>query len=137
MDGDEKDVLAIAEVKPGLVFVRRYLKDREGRAVVGDSELLRLHQGLNDLLRAVSMVNIKVDNSDLFDLLAILAQCVACCKGDIINEAESVRACFTLVLRMVCLAKYACVVAWRTRRTEGIPAVLSHDLVDGLDGGTS
>lgn len=79
------------------------------------------------------MVYIEVYDGDLLDLLAISAHCVTCCHCNVVDEAETIRASFLLVVRMISFSKDASMMARRSCGAECISEVATHDFVNSLN----
>lgn len=94
VDRDKEDVFAVFEVEPWLVAVHGDFECGKRRAVVGDSELLRLHQSLYDFLGAVAVMHVKIDYGYLFYLFSVSVHCVGSCHRHVIYEAEAIRTGF-------------------------------------------
>ena len=79
------------------------------------------------------MVHIEVYDGNLLDLLAVSAHCVACCHCNVVDEAETIRASFLLVVRMISFSKDASMMAWRSCGAECISEVATHDFVNSFN----
>ena len=79
------------------------------------------------------MVHIEVYDGDLLDLLAISAHCITCCHCNVVDEAETIRASFLLVVRMISFSKNASMMARRSSGAECISEVATHDFVNSLN----
>ena len=137
VDRGEEHVFAVFEVQPGLVLARLNFKNRKRRALIGHCERFWLHQSFNNFLSSVPVVYVEINDCDPLDLTAVLAQSVRSCQRHVIDEAETIGACFPLVFRVVCLSKDSSMVPRRSCRTERVSVVLGHYLVDSFDGSTS
>ena len=73
------------------------------------------------------MVHIEIYDRNFLDLLAVGAQSVARCHGDVVDKAEAIGAGLAFIIRMERLPEDARVVARRACRTERISKLTRHD----------
>lgn len=117
----ELDVRGVVLVQPRLV-----LGCLSRVSVIEDARiwlLLECHRtlhALDDFLSPVTMMNIKIYNRDLFDLLSVHIFQVCRCDGHVVDVAESVGLLLVANVLLKGLSKDSCVVAGGSDSTKGI-----------------
>lgn len=101
------------------------------------TEHFRSLHALNDLLRTVSMMHIKVYYGNPLDLVTVSVLEVRSCHSDVVNVAEAVGLLLIALVVFESLTEDAGVVTWWPHCAERIPEVSGHNLVARLHHCTS
>ena len=97
------------------------------------SELLWLLHTFDDLLCSISVMHIKVNNSNFLDLLAIGAHDIRGGDSHVVDIAKAIGLLLIALVVFESFSEYASVMARRPYSTESIFELLRHDLVTCLD----
>ena len=120
-----------------ILFIKPWLKQGWlSRIIVPQYRAARLFfeyswflHALNDLLSSISVMNIKINDSNSFYLISVSAFQVCSSKSNIIDVAKSI--CLLLITLIIfeCFSKNSCVVARGSYSAESISHLIRHYLI--------
>mmetsp|Transcript_6597 Transcript_6597/g.18426 ORF Transcript_6597/g.18426 Transcript_6597/m.18426 type:complete len:648 (+) Transcript_6597:627-2570(+) len=125
----EEDIVDVILIQPRLVPGNMKCTDCKGSS---DGSPLNVGDELpHNLFRAVSVVNIEVDDGNALDaVVAVHAPRIGGTDGHVVEQTKAVRSIG--IVGAGDDTSRSSVVSWRPNGAEGVPEVSRHDLVDGL-----
>lgn len=128
VDWCKQDIVAIIKVKPWSKLMLLDFNCCKWWYVGFSLKLLWPDQRFYNFLSAVSVVNVEINNGNLFYFITVLALYISCCNSYIIDVTKSIAASFLTVwvVIMVSFSENTCMVARWSGCTKCIPKVSSH-----------